>query len=80
MSLGKNKFHDFLADASGPALGSMPFPEQLNGDRPIVAIMQNNKTAYYGEGSKPVTSWCSTKNFNPVVNLVGQGSANRGHS
>jgi glucan endo-1,3-alpha-glucosidase len=80
MTLGKNKYHDFLADASGPALGSMPFPEQLNGDRPIVAIMQNNKTAYYGEGSKPVTSWCSTKNFNPVVNLVGQGSDNRGHS
>jgi glucan endo-1,3-alpha-glucosidase len=55
-------------------------PKQLNGDRPVVAIMQGGKTAYYGEGSKPVTSWCSTKNFNPVVNLVGQGSDNRGHS
>jgi glucan endo-1,3-alpha-glucosidase len=80
MSLGANQYHNFLADSSAPALGSMPFPQQLNGDRPIVAIMQGGKTAYYGEGSKPVTSWCSTKNFNPVVNLVGQGSDNRGHS
>jgi glucan endo-1,3-alpha-glucosidase len=80
MSLGSNTYYDFKADASGPALGSIPFPKQLEGDRPIVAIMQNNKTAYYGEGSKPITSWCSTKNFNPVVNLVGQGSTNRGHS
>jgi len=80
MSLGDNTYYDFAADSSGPALGSIPFPKQLNGDRPIVAIMQDGKTAYYGEGSKPVTSWCSTKNFNPVVNLVGQGSDNRGHS
>jgi glucan endo-1,3-alpha-glucosidase len=80
MSLGSNTYYDFDANASGPALGSIPFPKQLNGDRPIVAIMQDGKTAYYGEGSKPVTSWCSTKNFNPVVNLVGQGSDNRGHS
>jgi glucan endo-1,3-alpha-glucosidase len=80
MSLGSNTYYNFDADASGPALGSIPFPKQLNGDRPIVAIMQDGKTAYYGEGSKPVTSWCSTKNFNPVVNLVGQGSDNRGHS
>jgi glucan endo-1,3-alpha-glucosidase len=80
MSLGSNTYYDFNADASGPALGSIPFPKQLNGDRPVVAIMQGGKTAYYGEGSKPVTSWCSTKNFNPVVNLVGQGSDNRGHS
>ena len=63
-------------------MGSVPFPKNLSqgGDRPKVAIMQDGKTAYYGEGSKPITSWCSTKNFNPVVNLVGQGSANRGHS
>jgi glucan endo-1,3-alpha-glucosidase len=80
MSLGDNTYYDFAADSSGPAIGSIPFPKDLNNDRPIVAIMQGGKTAYYGEGSKPVTSWCSTKNFNPVVNLVGQGSDNRGHS
>ena len=82
MSLGDNTFYDFDATWTGPAMGSVPFPKNLSqgGDRPKVAIMQDGKTAYYGEGSKPITSWCSTKNFNPVVNLVGQGSANRGHS
>jgi glucan endo-1,3-alpha-glucosidase len=80
MSLGSNKYYDFDANSSGAALGSIPFPKDLDSDRPVVAIVQDGSTVYYGEGSKPVTSWCSTKNFNPVVNLVGQGTDNRGHS
>lgn len=83
MSLGDNTYYDFHADNSGPATGSIPFPKDLGGGegmRPEFAIMQDGKTAYYGQGSKRITSWCSTKNFNPVVNLIGQGSDNRGHS
>jgi hypothetical protein len=48
--------------------------------RPNITIIQNNKTAYQGSGSKPITPWCSTKNFNPVVDLVGQGDNDRGHA
>lgn len=83
LSLGDNTYYDFEADGSGPATGSVPFPKDLGGSsgvRPEVAIMHGDKTAYYGQGAKPVTSWCSTKNFNPVVGVVGQGSDNRGHS
>jgi glucan endo-1,3-alpha-glucosidase len=82
MSLGSNKRYDFDADASGPAVGSVPFPEDLgnSGKRSNITIIQNNKTAYQGSGSKPITPWCSTKNFNPVVDLVGQGDNDRGHA
>lgn len=81
MSLGDNQYYDFHADTSGPAMGSIPFPEDLGGSEgktPKVAIMQNGKTAFVGSGAKRITSWCSTKNFNPVVNLVGQGSSSSG--
>ena len=82
MSLGSNKCYDFDADASGPAVGSVPFPKDLgnSGKRPNITIIQNNKTTYQGSGSKPITPWCSTKNFNPVVDLVGQGGNDRGHA
>jgi glucan endo-1,3-alpha-glucosidase len=81
ITLGHNISRNFKADGSRPALGSIFFPKNLNdsGTTPRVTIERNGETIHHGRGSKPITPWCSTKNFNPIVNLVGQGGENRGH-
>lgn len=79
MSFGKKNCCSFHADASSPTLGSVPFPGDLGdgGTKPMIAVLRGNETIYQGTGPKPVTSWCTTKNFNPVVGLVGQGDDDR---
>jgi hypothetical protein len=82
MTLGNNVTREFNAKNSCPALGSLPFPKHLSdsGTTPEVTIERNGERVYHGKGSKPITPWCSTKNFNPIVNLVGEASESRGYA
>lgn len=80
MAIGNNERFEFPARASSPATGSVPFPADLgdSGLRPTIAVIQNNKTAYQSIGPKPITSWCSSKNFNPVVGFISQSNNEEG--
>lgn len=81
MTLGPNVTYKFDANNSRPALGSITFPQDLSdsGTIPEVTVERKGERIYHGKGSKPITSWCSTKNFNPVVNIIGELSESRGH-
>jgi len=81
MTLGPNVTYKFDANSSRPALGSITFPQDLSdsGTIPEITIERKGERIHNGKGSKPITSWCSTKNFNPVVNFVGEASESRGH-
>jgi len=75
MSIGSNQYWTFEADNTGPAMGFVPFPAYVSGDgdTPQVAIVQNGKTVAVSKSAQPVASNCGWQNFNPVVNLVGDG-------
>jgi len=81
MTLGNNVTREFNANNSHPALGSLSFPKDLSdsGTTPEVTIERDGERIHHGRGSKPITPWCSTKNFNPIVNVVGEASESRGH-
>ncbi|KAK6432630.1 hypothetical protein LTR95_011201 [Oleoguttula sp. CCFEE 5521] len=75
MTVGSNQYHTFTADGSGPAMGQVPFPSDLgSGVTPEVAIVRNGQTIYTGKGSQTISSSCQWQNFNPNVNLVGDGT------
>lgn len=74
MSVGSNKYYQFHADASGPTMGTVPFPSDLgSGVTPEVAIMRNGNMIEHAKGSQVITSSCEWENYNPNVNLVGGG-------
>lgn len=74
MSVGSNKYYEFHADASGPSMSMVPFPDDLgSGVTPEVSIMRNGQAIHTGKGSQEITSSCQWQNFNPNVNLVGEG-------
>lgn len=75
ISVGSNANWTFEADASGPSVASVPFPSSLgySGVTPEVSINRNGAVVQSGSGSKPITSSCAWQNFNPIVNLVGEG-------
>ncbi|KAK5108034.1 hypothetical protein LTR62_008869 [Meristemomyces frigidus] len=74
MSIGSNQYWTFEADASGPAMGMVPFPSDLgDGAVPTVAIMRNGQAIHTASSSQKVQGYCTYQNFNPVVNLVGPG-------
>ena len=74
ITVGSNQYWTFEADNKGPSMSMVPFPSDLgDGVTPEVAIMRNGKTVYDAKGSQAISSSCSWQNFNPNVNLVGQG-------
>ncbi|KAH9812189.1 glycoside hydrolase family 71 protein [Teratosphaeria destructans] len=75
MTVGSNQYWTFEADNTGPVMNMVPFPEYVSADgiTPEVAIIRNGKTVYTGKSSVPIASSCAWQNFNPVVNLVGEG-------
>nr|POE87904.1 udp-n-acetylglucosamine--dolichyl-phosphate n-acetylglucosaminephosphotransferase [Quercus suber] len=76
MSIGSNQYWMFQADNTGPAVGSIPFPDNLSGDgaTPEVAVMRDGALQHWAKSSVPVTSDCTWQNFNPVVGLAGNSS------
>jgi len=74
MSVGSNEYWEFQADGSGPSMSMVPFPSDLgSGITPEASIMRNGQTIFTGKGSQEITSSCQWQNFNPNVNLVGEG-------
>ncbi|KAK1070554.1 hypothetical protein LTR74_003979 [Friedmanniomyces endolithicus] len=73
VSVGSNQYWTFAAGPSGPAMFSVPFPVDIDGVVPEVAITRNGQTIQMGNSSQALSSDCSWQNFNPVVNLVGPG-------
>lgn len=74
VSVGSNSNWTFQADGSGPVTSMVPFPANLgNGVTPSVQISRNGKQVATSSGSLAITSGCAWQNFNPVVNLAGQG-------
>ena len=74
VSVGSNKYWEFEADPSGPAMFRVPFPDNLDGGvTPEIAIMRGGEAVQFGRGSKAITGSCDGANFNPVVGLVGPG-------
>jgi glucan endo-1,3-alpha-glucosidase len=75
MSVGTNKYWNFQADGYGPAMGMVPFPPYVSGTgvTPQVSIMRQGKVIALGSSSVPISTSCNYQNFNPVVNLVGDG-------
>lgn len=75
MSVGSNQYWTFHADSSGPATGMIPFPSYVSGDgvTPEVAIVRNGETVHTAKSSQAISSDCAWQNFNPIVNLVGEG-------
>ncbi|CAK1364072.1 unnamed protein product [Cercospora beticola] len=75
MSVGSNKYWTFSADGSGPAMGRVPFPAYVSGSgvTPEVSIMRGGKVVAVSDSSVPISTNCAYQNFNPVVNLVGDG-------
>lgn len=76
MNVGSNKNWQFQANSSGPAMNMVPFPTSLASQgnvTPTVTISRNGKVVQSGSGSQPISADCAWQNFNPVVNLAGQG-------
>ncbi|GAB7351942.1 hypothetical protein MBLNU459_g2478t1 [Dothideomycetes sp. NU459] len=74
VSVGSNKDWTFHADGSGPVTSMVPFPASLgSGVTPEVTISRNGQTVAASNGSMAITSNCAWQNFNPVVNLAGEG-------
>ncbi len=73
VSVGSNQYWTFAAGPSGPTMFSVPFPVDIDGVVPEVAITRNGQTVQMGNSSQALSSGCSWQNFNPVVNLVGPG-------
>jgi glucan endo-1,3-alpha-glucosidase len=75
MTVGSNEFWTFEADNSGPTMNMVPFPADVSGSgiTPQVAIMRGGQTIATGNSSQAISSNCAWQNFNPVVNLVGDG-------
>lgn len=52
----------------------VPFPADLGyGVTPSVSINRNGQTVQQSVGSVAITADCAWQNFNPVVNLAGEG-------
>ncbi|KAL1297014.1 hypothetical protein AAFC00_004608 [Neodothiora populina] len=74
VSVGDNAGFTFYADGSGPQTTMVPFPDDLgNGVSPYVGIGRNGSTIHEAHGSVLITKDCAWQNFNPVVNLAGEG-------
>lgn len=74
ISVGSHANWTFVADGTGPATGMVPFPANLgSGITPSVSINRNGQTVQQSVGSVAITSSCAWQNFNPVVNLAGEG-------
>ena len=75
MSVGSNQYWTFDADGSGPSMNMVPFPSGISYDgvTPEVSIMRNGQVVESGKSSRPISSYCDYQNFNPVVNLIGEG-------
>lgn len=73
VSVGSNADWTFVADSSGPMTAMVPFPDDLDYVTPSVTIYRNGETVAQANGSQQISSDCSWQNFNPVVNLAGEG-------
>jgi len=72
------EYQRFEADASGPATFKLAFPQNLGGlgeegRTPKVNILRNDETVAYGKGRMPIEAGCAKYDFNPIVNLAGEG-------
>ena len=76
MTVGSNEYWVFEANPDGPAMGMVPFPFYVpeSGVTPQVAIMRNETLVAFSNATQPISSACAWQNFNPNVNLVGDGS------
>lgn len=74
VSIGENSV-SFEANGSGPQMATVEFPNNIpyEGVTPEASIVRNGETVQSGQGSRAVSSSCDMANFNPVVNLVGEG-------
>jgi len=74
MNVGDNENYQFTADGSGPVMNMVPFPENFSANfTPSVSIARNGETIVKSTGSMPISQECFWQNFNPVVNLAGDG-------
>ncbi|KAK5163092.1 hypothetical protein LTR04_002734 [Oleoguttula sp. CCFEE 6159] len=72
VSVGSNEYWTFEANSTGPAIGSVPFPDDLgSGVIPMVGIVRDGKTVQAANGTQTITSGCDFVNFNPVVGVAG---------
>lgn len=74
VSVGGNSV-SFSADGNGPQMAMVEFPADVPyaGVRPRASISRDGGVVHEGEGSVAVSTSCDRANFNPVVNLVGEG-------
>lgn len=65
----------FKADGSGPVMQVVSFPAALTGSgvTPSVTIERDGDTVATATGTAAISTDCAWQNFNPVVNLAGDG-------
>ncbi|TKX23565.1 glycosyl hydrolase family 71 protein [Elsinoe australis] len=74
VDVGANKGWTFVAEGGKATFSRVPFPGDLAGGVvPEVRILRGDKTVAEGAGRLNITAGCDWYNFNPVVNLVGEG-------
>lgn len=74
VSVGSNANWTFNANSTGPQMAMVPFPSNLgSGITPEVEIIRDGDVVADGKGSVQITGDCPWQNFNPVVNLAGNG-------
>lgn len=73
MTVGSNVDWTFEADASGPVMHMVPFPDDVSeeGITPMVGIVRDGVTVQAANGTQVISSACAWQNFNPNVNLAG---------
>ena len=71
MNVGSNQNWTFQADASGPVLNMVPFPDGIDNAYPTVTISRKGNILQTGNGSVAITQACSYEDYNPVVALAG---------